>query len=63
MLATRISFMNQMANICDKLGADIMMVMRGLGSDSRIGQNSCFPVSGSEVLFSQGCSCAPQDLP
>ena len=37
MLATRISFMNKMVNICDRLGADIMMVMRCQGSDLRIG--------------------------
>jgi len=56
MLATRISFMNQMANICDKLGADIMMVMRGLGSDSRIGPKFLFPGGGF------GGSCFPKDV-
>jgi len=56
MLATRISFMNQMANICDKLGADIMMDMRGLGSDSRIGPKFLFPGVGF------GGSCFPKDV-
>ena len=56
MLATRISFMNQMANICDRLGADIMMVMRGLGSDSRIGPKFLFPGVGF------GGSCFPKDV-
>jgi UDPglucose 6-dehydrogenase len=56
MLATRISFMNQMANICDKLGADVMMVMRGIGSDSRIGPKFLFPGVGF------GGSCFPKDV-
>jgi UDPglucose 6-dehydrogenase len=56
MLATRISFMNQMANICERLGADVMMVMRGLGSDSRIGPKFLFPGVGF------GGSCFPKDV-
>jgi UDPglucose 6-dehydrogenase len=56
MLATRISFMNQIANICDRLGADIMMVMRGIGSDSRIGPKFLFPGVGF------GGSCFPKDV-
>jgi UDPglucose 6-dehydrogenase len=56
MLATRISFMNQMANICEKLGADVMMVMRGIGSDSRIGPKFLFPGVGF------GGSCFPKDV-
>jgi UDPglucose 6-dehydrogenase len=56
MLATRISFMNQMANICENLGADVMMVMRGIGSDSRIGPKFLFPGVGF------GGSCFPKDV-
>jgi UDPglucose 6-dehydrogenase len=56
MLATRISYMNQMANICDRAGADVMMVMRGIGSDSRIGPKFLFPGVGF------GGSCFPKDV-
>ena len=56
MLATRISFMNQVANLCEKLGADVMKVMRGLGSDSRIGPKFLFPGVGF------GGSCFPKDV-
>lgn len=56
MLATRISFMNQIATICERVGADVMMVMRGIGSDSRIGPKFLFPGVGF------GGSCFPKDV-
>lgn len=56
MLATRISFMNQVANLCERVGADAMKVMRGIGSDSRIGPKFLFPGVGF------GGSCFPKDV-
>ncbi len=56
MLATKISFMNEMANICDRLGVDVEQVRRGIGSDSRIGYSFIYPGCG------YGGSCFPKDV-
>lgn len=56
MLATKISFMNEVANLCDRVGVDVENVRKGIGSDSRIGYSFIYPGAG------YGGSCFPKDV-
>ncbi len=56
LLATKISFMNEISNLAERLGADIENVRLGIGSDPRIGYHFIYPGCGWRLMFSQRCS-------
>lgn len=61
MLATRISFMNEIALLCDEVGADVGAVRKGIGADDRIGAASCMPAVDMGALVPERCKGFDKD--